>query len=108
LQIDCSRNKVVFITQTADSKQPSMAVFGAESYIFWQPMATRLSISLWQFYGTQMVAILRYIPYSPWQFFCTDYICKFTAFQSHFYDLKVYQKCVKKKRKKEIKLTIWC
>jgi hypothetical protein len=35
------------------------AVFGAEKYIFWQPMAARLSISLWQFYGTQMVAIFR-------------------------------------------------
>jgi hypothetical protein len=35
------------------------AVFGAESYIFWQPMAARLSISLRQFYGTQMVAFLR-------------------------------------------------
>jgi hypothetical protein len=34
------------------------AVFGAEIYIFWQPMAARLSISLWLFYGTRMVAIL--------------------------------------------------
>ena len=62
LQIDCSQNKAVFITQTADSKQPSMGCFfGAEKYIFWQPMAARLSISLWQFYGTQMAAILRTI-----------------------------------------------
>ena len=33
------------------------AVFGAEHYNFWQPMAARLSISLWQIYGTLMVAI---------------------------------------------------
>jgi hypothetical protein len=30
---------------------------GAENYIFWQPMAARLSISLCQFYGAHMVAI---------------------------------------------------
>ena len=36
------------------------AVFwGAENYNFWQPMAARLSVSLWQFYGTLMVAIFR-------------------------------------------------
>jgi hypothetical protein len=35
------------------------AVLGAEKNIFWQPMAARLSISLWQFYDIQMVAILR-------------------------------------------------
>jgi hypothetical protein len=60
LQIDCSRNKAVFTRQTADSKQPSMgSFFWAEKYIFWQPMAARLSISLWQFYGNQIVAIFR-------------------------------------------------
>jgi len=57
LQIDCSQKRAVLFTQTADSKQPSMSSFGAEKYIFWQPMAARISISLWQFYGTQMVAI---------------------------------------------------
>jgi len=47
LQIECSRNKAVFITQTLDSKQPSTGSFwGAENYIFWQPMAARFSISL--------------------------------------------------------------
>jgi hypothetical protein len=32
---------------------------GGENYIFWQPMAARFPISLWEFYGTHMVAICR-------------------------------------------------
>jgi hypothetical protein len=30
--------------------------FEAEKYIFWQPIAARLSISLWQYYGTLLAA----------------------------------------------------
>jgi len=33
------------------------AVLGAENYILLQPIAARLSISLWQFYGTLLAAI---------------------------------------------------
>jgi hypothetical protein len=40
LLIDCSRNKAVFITQTADSKQPSMGSFLGQKNTF--------SGSLWQ------------------------------------------------------------
>ena len=32
-------------------------VFGAEIYIFWQPIAARISISLWQFYRTLLADI---------------------------------------------------
>jgi hypothetical protein len=53
-----------------------------------------------------MEAILRCIPCSPWQLFCTDYNCKFTALQSYFYDLKVAKKCVKKKRNEREKMTM--
>ncbi len=60
LQIDCSRNKAVFYYTNYRIKTAKYGQFwGAESYIFWQPMAARLSISLWQFHGTHMVAILR-------------------------------------------------
>ena len=42
--------------QSSDSQY--LADFRAENYIFLQLMATKFSISLWQFYGTHMVAIL--------------------------------------------------
>ena len=59
-------------------------------------MAARLSISLWQFYGTLMVAICRLTPCSLWQFFCLDHNWKFWAFQSYFYTLEIVKNiCVK-------------
>jgi hypothetical protein len=59
LQIDCSRNKAVFATQTAVSKQPSMGSFWGTDLHFLAAYGSYISISLWQFYGTHMVAIIR-------------------------------------------------
>jgi hypothetical protein len=76
LHIDRRRNKAVFVTQTTDSKQPSMgSVFGAENYIFWQPMTARISISLGQFYGTFLAGIYNKVLCSLWQFYYTDHKC---------------------------------
>jgi hypothetical protein len=71
--------------------------FGAENYIFWQPMAARLSISLWQSYGTLLAAIYSYFLISLWQFYCNDHKCIICRLQSQFYDLKT-AKCVEKSR----------
>ena len=48
---------LLYKLQNSDSQYK--ADFLTEIYIFWQPMAARYSISLWQLYDTLMVAICR-------------------------------------------------
>jgi len=71
--------------------------WGAENYIFWQPIAARLSISLWQSYGTLLAAIYSLFLCSLWQFYCNDHKCNTRRLQSYFHNLKTAE-CVEKSR----------